>query len=456
MNFFSKMVLGLLVVSLVSGKTQASENHCSYASPMSPSLPVFFNTNYAYDMLDDATNINRKQLLLLRSRQEGLLKNKSFYLSAGGTFIGDTQVSNRTDKFGYLMRHPTSANQVGKQSSELLIHNAKLAVTGTMDSWLTGHLQFLYYPNQSFGGGTNVNVNRNQVELRRGYLLVGDLDFFPVYVSVGKMASPFGLTDTVNPFTASTVWHAFGGLAYGAQMGVDYKGFNAEVMLVQGGAQFRALNSGHPTPSKVENFVFNGSYTFNHYKNICWRIGASYEHGSAYIQDFPILHFMPNNGYHNPAWAIYTKLDIYDFTLIAEFVETTKIWPGTKNPHPPLDVFCASKVSSFDVGARYVFHLPQQIKMAISADFSNFKSGPSNSPWERQNQLVIGLEFIIKHNIRFFAEYIHTQGFAPLNLLSGNTPDFKKDSTTERVPATTISDRDARSNVFLVGGKVSF
>ena len=37
--------------------------------------------------------------------------------------------------------------------------------------------------------------------------------------AIGKMEAPFGLMDTVSPFTASTVWHAFGGLAWGALAG---------------------------------------------------------------------------------------------------------------------------------------------------------------------------------------------------------------------------------------------
>ena len=44
------------------------------------------------------------------------------------------------------------------------------------------------------------------------------------------MAVPFGLTDTVNPFSASSVWHAFGGLAYGVNLGYLSDGLSANLM----------------------------------------------------------------------------------------------------------------------------------------------------------------------------------------------------------------------------------
>ena len=50
-----------------------------------------------------------------------------------------------------------------------------------------------------------------------------------------KMDAPFGQMGTVNPFTNSTMWHAFGGLGYGAQIGYDKGGLHAKIMLAQGG-----------------------------------------------------------------------------------------------------------------------------------------------------------------------------------------------------------------------------
>ena len=84
--------------------------------------------------------------------------------------------------------------------SEATIHSAQLGLTGTLGDWLTGHGVMLFDPEQSFGRGTNTDLERNQLQMRRAYVLFGDLDRSPFYASLGKMAVPVGLTDTVNPF----------------------------------------------------------------------------------------------------------------------------------------------------------------------------------------------------------------------------------------------------------------
>ncbi len=70
------------------------------------------------------------------------------------TGLVKAQQSNRAGKFGYLMRHPTSDNQIGQSASKAVLHSAQLRVTGTAGTWLTAHTEFLDDPEQSFGPGT--------------------------------------------------------------------------------------------------------------------------------------------------------------------------------------------------------------------------------------------------------------------------------------------------------------
>ena len=67
---------------------------------------------------------------------------------------------------------------------------------------------------------------------------------WPLFASPGNMAVHFGLTDTVNPLTASTVWRAFGGLAKGVTVGYASEGFNVTAMGIQGGSQFPSAEGG--------------------------------------------------------------------------------------------------------------------------------------------------------------------------------------------------------------------
>ena len=73
----------------------------------------FVGTNgaYAYRMLDHAENVNTKPLVQLAALQSGELEDR-VTLSGGITALANYQWATVDDKFGYLMRHPTSANQL--------------------------------------------------------------------------------------------------------------------------------------------------------------------------------------------------------------------------------------------------------------------------------------------------------------------------------------------------------
>ena len=100
-------------------------------------------------------------------------------------------------------------------------------------------------------------------------------------MALGKIDAPFGQTDAVSPFTNSTMWHAFGGLGYGAQLGLKTAGLNVSFMAIQGGAQFRALNApveGTAVPSRLNNYVADVNYTASINEDLTVRVGASYVH----------------------------------------------------------------------------------------------------------------------------------------------------------------------------------
>ena len=407
---------------------------------------------YGYEILDPTTNINRKQRVILERKRGGTLAPDSLHVQGAVTAIANHQSSNRADKFGYLMRHPTASNQVGGTVSEATIHSAQLGFTGTLGSWMTGHAEMLFDPEQSFGRGTNTDLERNQVQMRRAYVLLGDLDRSPYHASLGKLDVPFGLTDTVNPFTASTVWHAFGALANGVTVGYAGEGLNVSVMGVQGGAQFRAANTpvkGTAVPSRLNNLAADVHFDFELGSGGLLLLGGSWIRGTAYCQDYPVQHFLPCRD-HNPAIDVYGRLVHDDLTFKAEFARTRDEWPGTFNPQMPQ--FAASRVTSFDVGVRRRLDTSRG-QVDLSAEFSRFVAGPDGAPWERQDQIVLGGAWFARPGAKLFAEYIRTDGYAPLNFISGGSV---RNEDGEVMHHRTHSNRSARSDIFLVGVNMAF
>ncbi|MDA8686684.1 hypothetical protein N9L94_06690 [Robiginitalea sp.] len=257
----------------------------------------------------------------------------------------------------------------------------------------------------------------------------------------------------MSPFTNSTMWHAFGGLTYGAHIGLSTRGLNLNFMAVQGGAQFRSANTivgdGSNVPSKLNNFVADLNYKLPLSDHVSLTAGGSYFMGSAYNQGFPVQHFMPGVE-NNPAYTYYGRLDLGSRLFVkAGFAKTVKEWQGTHNPTPPLNVFAASKVSSLDYGAQYVVKQTNDRAYVLSGEFSNFIAGPKGAPWERQNQTVIGFAALLKNSSKLFVELFSTKGYAPLNFISGSN-DFEPFP-----PGQTHSDRDAATLGIVLGANIT-
>jgi hypothetical protein len=406
------------------------------------------SSEYAYKILDHAENVNTKPLLILQAKQMSELDD-TVTVSGGVTVLANYQKTNRDSKFAWLMRHPTSANQIGRNASEIVVHSAQAAVTAQLTPSLTAYAEMLYNPEQSFGAGTITALNRNQVQVRKAFLLWGNLDKRPVYLAAGKMDVPFGLNDTVSPFTNSTNWHAFAPLAYAGTLGYFGNGLHLRATAIQGGAQFRAANSpvqGTSTPSRINNFAVDGNYTLSLNNGLNMMVGGSYIHGSTYCQSYPVFHFNPCAD-NVPAWSAYGTVNFGGLKLLGEFASTTKVLPGSAVPDPtnPLSAFAASKVSALTLGGRY--SLPfDRMPVDLSLEFSNFTAGDDGAPWERQNQWVVGASHYVVPNVNLFGEFVRTEGYVPLNFLSGgNFPD-----------GSTWSDRDARSSIFNVGIQAAF
>ncbi|NNF20416.1 MAG: hypothetical protein HKN67_00615 [Saprospiraceae bacterium] len=435
-----KRVLLFIIISIALQSLSYAQDYLDESSKTGISL----NASFSYDMMEHNTDL-RKLDVFRSSIASGSFDKSRLLIGTSIIAIADYQHTNTDSKFAYLMRHPTSANSVGNNASEIVLHSMQMSLAGSVNDWIHIYGELWYNPEQSFGTGTITSVDRNRIELRKGIIMIANPNKFPVYLSLGKMDTPFGLTGSVNPFTNSTMWHAFGGLAYSGTIGIEKYGLNASFTAIQGGAQFRALNvpvDSTNVPSRLNNFAFDINYTISQLEKANIKVGFSYMKGSAYVQDFPITHFSPGKK-TNPAYSYYAQLRLDEKFLIQwSFAKTTDVWPGTQNPFPPLDIYEATAVSSLSYGFKFDFLETPNILYSLSGEFSNFRAGAEDSPWERQNQLVAGLSAMYNSSSVIFLEIFSTKGYAPLNFISGG--NFED-------PGLTHSDRDASSIGFVIG-----
>ena len=431
-------------------QTPAPQQHAAHHGENANGGYVGLSSEYSFQMLDHAEGVNTRQLTILEAIQNGELENR-VTLGGGLTVLANYQQTNSNSKFGWLMRHPTPSNQIGEDVSEFVVHSASLQTTARFTDNITGYVELLYNPEQSFGANASITgLTRNLTQVRKAYVLFGNLDQSPWYAAIGKMDTPFGLNDTVNPFTNSTVWHSFSGLAYGGMVGYYNNGFHLRAMGIQGGAQFRAHNTsveGTNVPSRVNNFAVDANYTAELSDDATLLVGASYQHGSTYCTDFPVFHFNPCAD-NNPAYSLYGRLVAGNFTLLGEYAATTDVWPGSRNPNAPLDVFDAVETESFGLGGRYDMDIGAESPLAVSFEFSRFIAGDDGAPWEDQDQWVGGLSYFVTPSVNLFGEIIHTEGWVPLNFLSGSGPLAPINGTW--------SESDAQTDVITVGVQAAF
>lgn len=408
---------------------------------------VGLNSDLSGKMMDPSHYI-RKSSLLLDEKKAGNIRDRQLVLGASIIGLMDYQKSNMDDKFGYLMRHPTSNNQIGNTVTEAVLHSFQVGVTASVNNWISMYGEILYDPQQSFGPGTITALTRNQLQLRKGMIIFGDLSKFPLYGAIGKMDTPFGDMGTVSPFTNTSSWHAFAGLSFGAELGYKRAGLHASVMAIQGGSQFRAAHTGvngTNVPSRLNNFAADVNYTFPVLGHSSIQFGGSYMLGSAYCTGFPITHF-GEPVRNNPAYSAYTNVHFADRVLFkAGFSKTFDTWPGSYNPNPPLNQYYESKVSSLNAGVKVNLNPQGQTKFALTAEYSDFRTGPEGSPWERQNQKILGFETKVVESSILFLEVFSTEGYVPLNFMTGgNMPS----------PGETHSERDAFSNGLVLGARI--
>lgn len=407
-----------------------------------PASLVLTNIDYSWDQLNFQETVTGKTGALLKHRADGNLYDDKIYVN--GLFKGSVmfEKSNTPGKFPILSRFP---NQHGDDTFgvQQVIQAAAIGFTSTFGSWTTMYLQAEY-------SEVEFAQDQDEFQLRKAYVVLGDLRKFPVYLAFGRKTIDFGNFESYNPFTHSISQHFFWAQSDApvAELGFDYNGWNATFTAMDGSRHLRVAMSEEGSfnfATKLQKTVGLGGGALT--------VGASYLHDTIYRNNFTAHTFQafdrqgPPNApvfpqvfleYRNGAADAWLEYNHPRFDLQFEYTQLIKDWPGTiledENGNPILD---GTKLGTFTAQGRYkteLFGFPSR----FTALFSQSDLGPSDTEFDFARQHVLSLETELNDYMNVGVEYVFNHGFQPF------------------IGIQDVSEQDVKSHTTILGVRARF
>lgn len=384
---------------------------------------VTANTAYADVILDYDENITTKAIDQLIFRKNGLIGTNKIYVSGllKGSYMGEW--TNTDSAFPILTRFPDHS---GTSAHRFFIDNAALAITATPADWLTLYAQIEYHEVRF--------ATQDEIQLRKAYATLGDLNRSPLYLTFGRKTINFGDFDLYSPFTQNINNHFFRAESDGviAELGYVNKYLHLSATAITGGRHLRTADTADD--SQINNFALDGEVLIPVYDGTTLKVGGGYLHGTIYNHtlphhpgpeiDCPVTpgaSGVPKCRGRNAAYDIRAELISPMFDLMAEYTATVDPWPATNQ-----------KLEAFTVQGRYKTHIRDykthfSLSYSIS-DIGPFTTGGPGSPvFDSIEQWVGGMEVFINPNFSFGIEYSHNTGFAPLVNIVNTAKDAEAD-----------------------------
>ena len=372
---------------------------------------ITFDTPMMATMQDFQNRQTDKQVTILEHKLNRP-NTPIFVLGSQFRLSGLVASTNRTSKFPYLGRFPTSF--VGDSATDVRILQANLSALAHVTPWVSGYFETLFSDVFSFS-----SFNQGSYQVRQAYAVIGNASQSPLYAYIGKKNISFGDMGTLSPFTQSVVWHYFGTLAEGAGVGYNANGIDLVLSGINGGRGIRVADSeeiGH-----LNNFAANLRWNYEVTENFEFTIGGGYLHGTIYDANVA-EHLDPTQfGQKNPAWDVNARVRVGNTHLAGEYVQTSDVWPVTNH-----------EVIAYRAEVAHEFCW-RECPSWISGSWSEGIQGDEGTEFEFNRQLVIGLSTRPSPNVVLTAEYVRSTGFAPL------------------INITTVSDRSVAQDSLVLG-----
>ncbi len=217
-------------------------------SPYVGTIDTFSEQNL-YSQISDIGNdfklLNERHKLVHRAEALGIKEPKHALVNLSGVVdvIGNAERSYQ-----------------GKYRSDINLVNTKIDIAAYINNWATAFLGINYDSNPSSDNASRITNSRLFIE--KGFLVIGNLDRSPFYVSLGQMYFPFGdfgsymISDPLTTFIGETNTR---GISFGYHQEGD-NAFYANVYGFQGDTSVGTFVPGamsRPSNGKINNFGVN-------------------------------------------------------------------------------------------------------------------------------------------------------------------------------------------------------
>ena len=379
---------------------------CAIASLMFGAAPVaaqegsygfgFLRTNLSYseEIFDRQEHVTNKVARMLKARQDGRLETGALYF--GGRLVASQiyEETNTPGRFPILSRLPPTHTR-GTSDGYGVINEISLNATlilPMVTAFAQGEYTEVEYPGQ------------DDIQLRKYWVVIGDLDRSPFYLGVGRKTINFGKFDTYAPLTHSHSNHYFWAQSDDPVIEIGYVTDRTELAftLIPAHRGLRVLSS-PANNGKLSNYAINGSHRFDLGQGRRVKLGAGFLRGTIY--DSVIAHHPPGVGINrvwNGAWDVNATFSSPRMDVMAEFTRTLHDWPATGH-----------HVQATTVQGRYRGALLGR-PAVYSATVSRGVHGPPGTQWEMMEQAILGVEVAAAPHVKVGFEYMFNNGFVPL------------------------------------------
>ena len=380
----------------------------------------------------------------MANRANGTLLDNSVYLGAGFQGGLKYQKTSVDGQFPILSRFPFFSDRTDDEAGVFAIDHAALSFTSTFGDWTTVYLQPEY-------SETEYGRDQDEFQLRKAFVVFGNLEKSPFYAAFGRKTIDFGNFDSYNAFTHNEGAHYFWAVSDQpvAEVGFYRNGLKLTASALSGGRQLRVALAGEE--NNIGNYAFNAEKEFllggNSFGgNGAFTVGGGYLHDTIYRDNFTAHTFQgrqdgtaPDNfiEYRNSAVNAFAEYNSDFFDAMVEYTTTLRPWaaaiPQTPDgiPFPQFLNDPTGSTTDFDninfdenlsvlvAQARIKPMLPNGQRLAIAAvgswgnisnDFGNPVFGTT---FEKNQQHALSVEYPVNDFLEFGAEYVYNKGFIP-------------------------------------------